>query len=79
MSGAIGSEISIKDGLKKSDINEDFVPVDGKVPIITKEHEAILQNRDIKLFYYLCRLVQTKDSNLFKYFDRSPGHVHNAR
>ena len=79
LSGPIGRQISGKDGLIRTKLFEDFVPIEGYVEEIPLENQAILQNTDVRLFYHLCRLVQTKDPDLFKYYAQDPGHLHNAR
>ena len=75
----MGKLISAKDGLVRSEMNQQFRPITGKV---TDIHEEFKHNNDLKLFHDLCMLTQAGPNarqELLDAFNKSPGVVHQAR
>ena len=75
----MGKLISAKDGLIRSEMNQRFRPITGKV---TDIHEEFKHNNDLRLFHDLCMLTQAGPNarqELLDAFKKSPGVVHQAR
>ena len=82
-SGVLGSQITAKHGLKRTNMNMMFKPIAGKVEEIKDECGDILQNNDVRHVHDLSLLVQmgpkAAGTRLVNSFFKSVGHVHNAR
>ena len=75
--GKIGEIISAKGGLKRGKM-VNFKQIKG---LVKEVHPSYLNNKDVRLLYFLCLLVQSGPSckNLVKYFNKKPGKVTGAR
>ena len=80
--GILGSQITAKHGLKRSNMNMNFKPIKGKVVEITENYGKILENKDVCHLHDLSLLIQAgpnAETRLVNSFFKTVGHVHNAR